>query len=277
MDINTDAFNRVNSAHIRDANNLIDKIIDENQDRFDIVFDIGCGSGNVTALLNQRILCNKLFAIDIDMRMIKFAKTNYSSPKIQYMVQDIGVEWDQLDSSLKQLEGKVSLVFSNRVLHWVENKELATKNLYRFLAPNGKLYTNITTLWDVFCDLLPNERSKMESLVKIPSKEKQIDNWRTALTASGFKNIDIEFMILRQLYPSDHFKNILLPYFPNLTKKYLVEKDPIKRNEIMASGLKDVVKQSIIKYHSRELPNGDNNEETLFELDYGQCRITASN
>ena len=36
MDMNTDEFNRVNYAHIRDANNLIDIIIDENGEKLAI-------------------------------------------------------------------------------------------------------------------------------------------------------------------------------------------------------------------------------------------------
>ena len=171
------------------------------------MLDIGCGSGNVTTIVNQRLQCRKIVAIDVDMRMIKYAKANYTASNISYLVQDIGVPWDQLDPSLKQLEGKVELIFSNRVLHWVENKRMATENLYRFLAPNGKIYSNITTLWDIFHDLVPEEKNKFQPLLRIPSKEEQVENWKRAFKETGFKNIDIEFSILRQLYPSDQFKN----------------------------------------------------------------------
>ena len=175
--------------------------------RFDTVLDVGCGSGNVTTLLNQRLSCNKIYAIDVDMRMIKFAKSNYPSSRVNYLVEDIGVEWNKLDPSLKELEGKVDMIFSNRVLHWIENKTIAAQNLYRFLSPKGRIYTNVTTLWDLFHDLVPEEKTKFESLLRIPSVEEQIENWRKAFSESGFKNIDIEFSVLRQLYPSDQFKN----------------------------------------------------------------------
>jgi len=139
--------------------------------------------------------------------MVKFAKSNYPSPKIEYITQDISDEWDQLDPELKKLEGKVSLIFSNRVLHWVEDKGNAAKNLYRLLSTGGKLYANVTTLWDLFYDLIPEEKVKMQSIVQIPNEEEQIENWRQAFTESGFHSIDIEFFILRQLYPNDEFKN----------------------------------------------------------------------
>jgi SAM-dependent methyltransferase len=275
MDIDTDEFNRVNYAHIRDANNLIDIVIDENGYKFDIVVDVGCGSGNVTTLLNQRISCEKLVALDVDTKMIKFAKTHYPAANVAYVEQDIGVEWNDLDPKLKDLEGKVSLIFSNRVLHWVEDKKNAAKNLYRLLSPTGKIYTTVTTLWDLFHDLVPEEKNKIDKILKIPTEEEQIETWRKAFTESGFHNIEIEFFILRQLYPSDEFKNVLLPYFPNLTKKYLIEKDPFKRNKIMTSGFRETIKNAIMRLHCRELPNGEDGKPE-YELAYGQCRVVAT-
>jgi len=53
-----------------------------------------------------------------------------------------------------------------------------------------------------------------------------------------------------------------------------VEKDPIKRNEIMASGLKDIIKDAMMRLHCRELPNGSDGKPE-FELAYGQCRVVA--
>jgi SAM-dependent methyltransferase len=231
--------------------------------------------------------------------MIKFAKTHYPASNIAYVEQDIGVEWNDLNPKLKDLEGKVSLIFSNRVLHWVEDKKNAAKNLYRLLSPKGKIYTTVTTLWDLFHDLIPEEKSKIDKILKIPTEEEQIETWRKAFTESGFHNIDIEFFILRQLYPNDEFKNginrfeiiirnqntnnyalfclilVLLPYFPNLTKKYLIEKDPFKRNKIMTSGLRETVKNAILRHHCRELPNGEDGKPE-YELAYGQCRVVAT-
>ena len=54
--------------------------------------------------------------------MIEFAKTTHpgqSGHPIQYIQQDFGVDFERTDERIKALEGKVSLVFSNMALHWV--------------------------------------------------------------------------------------------------------------------------------------------------------------
>ncbi|OTF77387.1 hypothetical protein BLA29_008396 [Euroglyphus maynei] len=47
MEIDIGEFDCSNHAHLRDANNLLDNIIDDNGYNYDIVMDIGCGSGRV--------------------------------------------------------------------------------------------------------------------------------------------------------------------------------------------------------------------------------------
>jgi len=75
-------------------------------------------------MLDKSLRINQLNAIDIDDKMIKFAKQNYNKPNIQYITQDIEAEWEDLRPELKALEGKVTLIFTNFVLHWIVNKKM---------------------------------------------------------------------------------------------------------------------------------------------------------
>ena len=69
---------------------------------------------------------------------------------------------------------------------------------------------------------------------------------------------------------------MILPYFPNLTKKYMVEKNPHKRNQIMAQGLYDYIKNAFLRLYCREIFSSKNgNVSSEFELTYGQIRIVA--
>ncbi|KAI2810126.1 hypothetical protein BLOT_001282 [Blomia tropicalis] len=277
MDIDVEEFDQVNYAHLRDANNLMDRIIDEKGYEFDTVMDIGCGSGRVTYLLDSRIHCHKIFALDIDLKSVKYATHRHASPRIQYSLQDISVPWAQLDPKIQQLEGKVDLIFSNRVLHWIENKQQAVANFYRLLKPgSGSLYANVTTLWDLFYDLPEEERKEYERMIYIPNEEEQVEQLHQLFEKSRFDSINIESTILRQHYPSEQFKSVILPYFPNLTKKYMVEKNGHKRNQIMASGLYEYIKNAFLRLYCREIfttKNGQKSSE--FELTYGQIRIVA--
>lgn len=69
---------------------------------------------------------------------------------------------------------------------------------------------------------------------------------------------------------------VILPYFPNLTKKYMVEKDTTKRNQIMASGLHEYIKKAFLRLYCREIHTHKSGQGlSEFELTYGQIRIVA--
>ena len=120
--------------------------------------DFGCGTGNVTLMLNSLLTIRQIYAIDVDPEMIDFANENHPKDNIQYILQDLSQEWDQLSPDIKALENKVSLIFSNHVLHWIINKENLAKNLYRLLSKNGKLYANIYWITDPFNYLTGTEK-----------------------------------------------------------------------------------------------------------------------
>lgn len=160
----------------------------------------------MTHLLDSRLHCRKILALDIDLKSIKYAAKHYASPRISYMPQDIAVPWSQLDPKIQSLEGKVDLIFSNRVLHWVENKNQAIANFYRLLKPNGgSFYANVTTLWDLFWDVDEAEKAKYSAILHIPSEEEQLEQFRRFFEKNCFEEINIESTILRQLYPSQQF------------------------------------------------------------------------
>lgn len=174
--------------------------------RFDVVLDLGCGSGRGTSLIDCRLRCNRIVAIDMDMKAIKYANKNFAAPRIQYKEEDFSLSWEKLDPEIQKLAGKVDLIISNRVLHWIENKNEAIKNLYRLLKTGGKVYANVTTLWDLFADLSEEERKKYNTIVAIPSEEDQQDLFQQLFSKNGFKNVQVESSHLRQVYPEEEFK-----------------------------------------------------------------------
>jgi len=146
--------------------------------------DIGSGSGNVTKQLCNRIPHKRIVALDIDSDMTQFARQNHSSNTIEYITEDISKPWDQLNITLKELEGKVSLVFSNRVLHWVEDKEIATKNMSKLLKTGGRILINISAIQDLSQHL---SQEFNENFVKIPSIDEQFEIWRNLLVNNGIE------------------------------------------------------------------------------------------
>ncbi|KAI7685795.1 hypothetical protein SSS_04730 [Sarcoptes scabiei] len=207
MEIDIEDYDNISHAHFRDANNLLDIIIDDNGYNFDIVMDIGCGTGRVTSLIDCRLRCEQIVALDFDIKAIKHAEANFSSPRISYVIDDIASPWNELCPAIRKLENKVDLIISNRVLHWIEDKQQAIENIYRLLRKNGKLYTNISTVLNLFDDLSVEEQKQFSKLIHLPTEIEQIENYRQLFEAVNFRLDLVESIHLQQIYPKNEFES----------------------------------------------------------------------
>jgi len=135
----------------------------------------------------------QLYAIDIDEAMIEFAKNTYPENNIEYLVQDISLEWDRLRPEVKELEGKASLIFTNFTLHWIRDKKNLAKNLFRLLSTDGLFYGNIQYLSDPFADLKGKQKEIQERVIKVPTLKQQFSLWQQVFRGVGFNTIHIQF------------------------------------------------------------------------------------
>ncbi len=158
----------------------------------------------MTKILSERIQHNRIVALDVSSEMVKFAQTNFASNSIEYLIQDISQSWDELSLTLKELEGKVSLIFSNRVLHWVNDKETAATNMSKLLAKGGDICLNITEI----PDLKPNLNDELkEKVIDIPSIEEQFEFWEKSLMQKGIKFSVAKILHLKAAYDGNTFSS----------------------------------------------------------------------
>ena len=75
-----------------------------------VIYDLGCGTGNVTALLSQH--WNEAVVIGIDSSEDMLAKAKREHPSIEWKVGDIA-EFSPTS--------KGNLIFSNAALHWLDD------------------------------------------------------------------------------------------------------------------------------------------------------------
>lgn len=94
----------------RPAIDLLSRIKIENPSS---IIDVGCGAGNVTAILRQRWKYAEISAIDNSPSMLAHAGAKFSTQQINWKLEDIN-EW-----SLKKKYKKFDVVFSNAALHWI--------------------------------------------------------------------------------------------------------------------------------------------------------------
>lgn len=93
-----------------------------------VVYDLGCGPGNSTALLADRWPDAKVIGVDSSANMLEKAKETY--PTIEFIERDIATF---------VLQEKVDCIFSNAALQWMGNHDVLLPRLLSFLKPGGFL------------------------------------------------------------------------------------------------------------------------------------------
>jgi SAM-dependent methyltransferase len=93
------------------------------------VLELGCGAGYFTQEL-ARSGAN-IVAIDVSPELLEIARTNCSSPNVQYQIQNA--------YALSYSEAVFDSVVGSSVLHHLEIEE-ALRDIYRVLKPMGTIY-----------------------------------------------------------------------------------------------------------------------------------------
>ncbi|AFZ02819.1 class I SAM-dependent methyltransferase [Calothrix sp. PCC 6303] len=88
------------------------------------ILDIGCGTGQLTAKIAEAGA--NVFGVDADFKMIEKAKLNY--PNLSFAVAD---------ARNINLEKSFDKVFSNAVLHWINQPDLVIQSIFQVLKPGG--------------------------------------------------------------------------------------------------------------------------------------------
>jgi trans-aconitate 2-methyltransferase len=97
-------------------------------DRPAVVYDLGCGAGNVTRLMHERWPGAALTGVDRSAAMLAVA--GRTAP---------GVSWLQADLDSWRASRPADLIFSNAALHWLDDHPTLFPALARQLAPGGIL------------------------------------------------------------------------------------------------------------------------------------------
>jgi len=115
---------KFSGERLQPALDLMGRITLENPAR---IVDLGCGPGNVTAILAGHFQDASVQGIDNSAEMLAKAS-------------DIpGISWQQGDIATWQAENPVSLIYSNAALHWIADHGSLFPRLLRQLEPGGQL------------------------------------------------------------------------------------------------------------------------------------------
>jgi trans-aconitate 2-methyltransferase len=96
----------------------------------EVVLDLGCGDGRLTAELADRLPDGRVYGLDADADMIAFARRTHARDNLVF------VEGDVRTFSLAE---RASLIVSSACLHWVAEHELVLHRCRDHLDPGGRI------------------------------------------------------------------------------------------------------------------------------------------
>ena len=92
------------------------------------IVDLGCGTGNSTALLTDRWPDASLIGVDGSTEMLDQADQS-----------GLHAVWQEADIATWQPASPVDLIFSNAALHWLDDHDVLFRQLVAGLRPDGML------------------------------------------------------------------------------------------------------------------------------------------
>ena len=127
-DWNASEYDRVSQVQLAWGKNVLARRAWKGNE---IVLDAGCGSGGLTEIIAGKVPQGKVYAVDKDPDMAKHTREKLAGRG--------NVQVIQADLAEVKLPEKVDVVFSNAVLHWVQDHGKAFANFYFLLKKGGEL------------------------------------------------------------------------------------------------------------------------------------------
>lgn len=112
------------------------------------IYDLGCGSGEITALMAERWPHAAVVGVDNSPEMLDKARQQPGS-----------VRWIEADIATWQPERPPDLIYSNATLQWLDDHDKLFPRLMDMLAPGGCLAVQMPQSWP-----LPSHRLMRETL-----------------------------------------------------------------------------------------------------------------
>ncbi|MBL4907748.1 MAG: methyltransferase domain-containing protein [Sneathiella sp.] len=182
MSWNPDHYHLYTDHRLRPALDLLSQVALASPS---VIYDLGCGPGNVTALLSKRWGEAVITGLDDSETMLERARADH--PAIEWKLGAI----DDFSPA-----SKGNLIFSNAALHWLDDHETLFPKLLKELRPGGVLAVQMPNNFNApshltLYDLAQTDKwlSKLAHLVR-PAPVHNI-NWYFDLLSHSVKHLNI--------------------------------------------------------------------------------------
>jgi len=165
------------------------------------VLDAGCGTGQVTATLLERLPRGRVVALDASRRMLDAARERLGA--------DARVRFVEADLALPlplPLAEPVDAIVSTSTFHWVRDHDALFANLAAVLRPGGQLVVD--------CGGAGNIAQVLDTLVELGHTEHPwcyagVEETESQLRAAGFDRMDVRLVPRVSRHAPDELERFL--------------------------------------------------------------------
>jgi len=162
------------------------------------VVDLGCGTGELTRQLHDRLGARETLGVDRSAKMLGKSAA-FAAP---------GLRFEQLHVEDFSPSAPVDLVFSNAALHFVERHEELWPRLASFLAPGGQLAVHLPANQDHPTHVTAREVAREEPFAAAlggyvhPTHVLPVEVYATLLHRLGFARQGVKLVVYTHLLES---------------------------------------------------------------------------
>lgn len=149
------------------------------------VLDAGCGTGQVTDSVLERLPRGRVIALDGSTAMLAAARERFGDDsRVTYVHADLGVP-------LPAAVGEVDAIVSTSTLHWVRDHDALWRQLAAVLRPGGQLVTecggdgNIAAVLEILRELGHDEH---------PWTYADVADTERRLSGAGFEDCEVRLV-----------------------------------------------------------------------------------
>jgi trans-aconitate 2-methyltransferase len=198
---NPQLYLKFSDHRLRPAIDLLDRI---HLDSPGVIYDMGCGTGQVTRIIAERWPSAAIYGVDNSKEMLATAAA--TPGRIQWIEADIRT-WSPAEAP--------ELIYANAALHWVEAHRELFPRLIAALTPGGCLAVQMPLSWEAPSHRLMRETLAdggpdgkalgTEELRQVVAQKWVADaKWYYALLAGCTRKLDIWETEYLQIMEGDH-------------------------------------------------------------------------
>ena len=199
MEWDPEDYAKNSSAQLVWARELISRLAlkgDEN------ILDVGCGDGKITAEFAAAVPRGSLLGIDSSAAFVDYAREHYPPAAFP------NLHFEQMDARRIRTDQTFDLIFSNAVLHWVDDHPAFLAGCARALKPGGRLIVscggagNAAEVISELAELIRQPRwAAYFSGFQVPYHFYSTDPYQAWLPEAGFSTTRLELVEKDMVHP----------------------------------------------------------------------------